>query len=61
MAVLLLSVHLLLDQSLLHLHPTHLTDIPTYVLQAPASECSYQRGGEGHAPLLVSMVTNKPS
>lgn len=29
MAVLLLSLHPLLDQCLLHLHPTHLTDLPT--------------------------------
>ena len=31
MAVLLLSVHPLLDQSLPHLHPTHMTDLPTYL------------------------------
>ena len=29
MVVLLLSVHPLLDQSLLHLHPTPLTDLPS--------------------------------
>ena len=67
MAVLLLSVHPLLDQCLLHLHPTHMTDLPTYLSQAPANDCSsfrsehlhyaYQRGREGHAPLLASLVT----
>ena len=30
MAILLLSVHPLLDQCLLHLHPTHLTELPKY-------------------------------
>ena len=29
MAVLLLSVYPLLDQGLLHAHPTHLTELPT--------------------------------
>ena len=59
MAVLLLSVHPLPDQCLLHLYLTHMTDLPgeinsslTY-FQAPASDCSYQRGGEACAPLLV--------
>ena len=36
MAVLLLSVNVLLDQCLLHLHPAHLADLPTYLPQAPA-------------------------
>ena len=55
MAVLLLSVHPLLDQCLLHLYPTHMTDFPTYLPQAPATdECSYQWGSEGRAPQLVS-------
>ena len=39
-AVLLLSVHPLLDQGLLHLHPTHLTDLPTYLSQAPYNDWS---------------------
>ena len=30
--------------------------LPIYLPQAPASDCSYQRGGEGLAPLLVSLV-----
>ena len=30
-AVLLLSVHPLLDQCLLYLYPTHMTDLPTYL------------------------------
>ena len=38
--VLLLSVQPLLDQCLLQLHPTHITDFPTYLPQAPANECS---------------------
>ena len=54
MAVLLLSVHPLLDQCLCHLHPTHMTDLPTYTLQA-----STQRGIEGCASLLASLVTNE--
>ena len=42
MAVLLLSVHPLLDQCLLHLSPTHMTDLPTYLPQGSATEdCSY--------------------
>lgn len=32
-AVLLFSVHSLLDQGLLHLHPTYLTDLFTYLPQ----------------------------
>ena len=38
--VLLLSVQLLFHQCLLHLHPAHMTDFPTYLPQAPASDCS---------------------
>ena len=45
--VVLFYVHLLL-----HLHPTHMTDLPMYLSQVPASECSYPRHGEEHAPLL---------
>ena len=37
--VLLLSVHLL-DQGLLHVHALHMTDLTTYLLQAPANDCS---------------------
>ena len=61
MAVLLLSVHPLLDQYLFHLHPTHISDLPMYLPQAPASDCSYQRGGEGLALLLVPLVTHEPT
>ena len=63
MAVLLLSVYPLLNQCLLHLYPMHVThgDLPMYLPQAPASNCSYQRGNEGHATLLVSLVTNEPT
>ena len=32
-AILLFSVHSLLDQGLLHLHPTYLTDLFTYLPQ----------------------------
>ena len=34
--------HLLLDQCLLHLYPTHMTELPTYLSQAPANDCSQQ-------------------
>ena len=60
-AVLLLSVHPLPNQCLLLLYLTHLTHLPTYLPQAPAGDCSYQRGREGRAPLLVSLVTNEPT
>ena len=67
MAVLLLSVH-----PLLNLHPIHRTDLPAYLLLAPAvmglilsSEylhlIIHQRGSEGRARLLVSQVTNEPT
>ena len=59
MAMVLLSVHPLLDQCLLHLHPTHLPDLPTYLPQVPASDGSYQRVSEGRASLLVSLVTDE--
>ena len=59
MAVLLLSVNLLIHQHQLHLHPTHMTDLPTY-LPLPATRLvtvltfriehlclnAFQRGGE---------------
>ena len=61
MAVLLLSVHFLPDQCLLYLYLMHMTDLPTYLPQAPANDCFYQRGDKGHAPLLVSLVTNEPT
>ena len=61
MAVLLLSIHSLLSQCLLHLQPTNKTDFPTYFLQAPVSDCSYQRDSEGCALLLVSLATNEPT
>ena len=38
MAVLLLSVHALLDQCLLLLHPIHMTDLPIYLLARPQLE-----------------------
>ena len=58
MAVLLLSVHLLLNQCLFHLHPTQMTDLPTY---CPSSQLVIvlNKGDEGCAPLLVSLVTNE--
>ena len=58
-AVLLLSVLPLPSQCLLHLHLRHRSDLPVYLPQAPASDCSYERGGEGCAPLLVSLVTKE--
>ena len=48
MAVLLLSVHPLLDQRLLHLHPTHMTDLPTYVPPEPARDCPNPRSEHFH-------------
>ena len=60
MAILLLFVHPLLDQFLLHLHPAHRTDLPSYLPQTAASDCS-SWGGEGRVSLLVSLVTNEPT
>ena len=54
MAILSLSVPPLLYQYLLHLHPTHRTDIPTHLLQDPAGD-AYQRGDETHASLLFTL------
>lgn len=45
------------SERLLHLHPAHQTDLPTYLPKALASDCSCQRGGERCAPLLVSLIT----
>ena len=39
-ALVLISVHPLLDQALLHLHPTYLTDLFTYLTPASAGDCS---------------------
>lgn len=61
MAAFLLAVHPLLDQDLLLLHPAHMIDFPTYLPQALASDSSNPRGDEGHAPLLVSLVTDEPT
>ena len=61
MAVLLLSVHPWPTQCLLHLCLTRLIDLPGYLPQTPAGDCSYQRGGELHASLLVSLVTKEPT
>ena len=41
--------------------PTRKTDLPTYLPQAPLKDCSYQRGSEGRAPLLVSLETDEPT
>ena len=43
MAALLLSVHSLSNQYLLHLYPTHVTNLPTCLPQAPASESLAKR------------------
>ena len=61
MTFFMLIVHPLLDQDLLLLHPAHMMDFPTYLPQALASDSSNPRGGEGHAPLLVSLVTDEPT
>lgn len=47
MAILLLSVHPLLNHCLLYPHSPHRTDLPTCLPQAPASAGSHQRGNEG--------------
>ena len=60
-AVLLLSVHCLLHQCLLHLHPTHKADLPTHLRNVPGGDYRYQRGSEGRTPLLVSLVTDEPT
>ena len=70
-AVLWLSVHLLI-LCLLQLLPTHTTDHPSNLLkpqlmivltldQNISIIITYQRGHEGHASLLVSLVTNEPT
>ena len=38
---------------------THMTDLPTYLPQAPASDFSYQRASEGYAHLLVSLIMSQ--
>lgn len=55
MAVLLLSVHALPHQCVLHLHPTHRIDIPTHLPQDPAGDHAYQRSDERHASLLFTL------
>ena len=52
MAALLLSVHYL--TSLLCLHPTHMTNIPTYLSQVPAGDLPIKGVGEGWVSQLVS-------
>ena len=61
MVDLLLSVHTLPNQCLLHIDLRHVIDLPMYLLQAPADDSSHQEGGEGRALLLVSLVTNEPT
>ena len=50
MAAVWLSVRLLPDLSLLHLYPTHKTDLLRYLPQDLASDGSHQRGAEGVCP-----------
>lgn len=61
-----LSVHPLLDYCLLYLHSPHPTDLmhtfPRPKLMTDltlATMTAYQRGSEGQAPLLVSLVTDE--
>ena len=61
MAVLLLSVHPLLDQCLLCLHPTHLTDLPAYLPQAQLVIVLIKGAVRAVPSLLVSLVTNEPT
>ena len=35
---------------LFHLYPSHLTDLPRCLPQAPGVACSFERGSEGHPP-----------
>ena len=44
-----------------HIGLRHVIDLPMYLLQAPAVDNSHQEGGEGPAPLSVSLVTNEPT
>ena len=57
-AVVLLSVHLLLDQCLFHLYPMHMTELPIYFSQALASD-SLLKGQWGVCASLVSLVTDE--
>lgn len=54
-------IYYLLDQCRLHLHPSHRTDLPTYLPQSQLMivPIANQRGVKGHAPQLVSPVTDK--
>lgn len=56
-----LLAHLLPNQCLLLLYLTHTADLSMCLPLALASHHSCQRGSEGHAPLLVSVVTNEPT
>ena len=62
MAVLLLFAHPLMDKNLLHLHPTYMTDLPTYLPQVPSKDCfsfrsehlhyvSFPGGASGKEPI----------
>ena len=70
-AVLLFSIHLLI-LCLFQLLPTYTTDDPSNLLQPQlmivltldqniSIIITYQSGHEGHAPLLVSLVTDEPT
>ena len=62
MAVLLFFAHPLMDKNLLHLHPTYMTDLPTYLPQVPSKDCfsfrsehlhyvSFPGGASGKEPI----------
>ena len=47
-------------RQILYPYPMIMTDLPTHFPQVPASDSSYQRGGEGCASLLVSWYLMSP-
>lgn len=61
MAALLLFVHPLLHRGHAPTYTLHTSKFSAQLSQAPASDCSYRRRGEGLPSLLVSLATNKPT
>ena len=51
----------LAEQCLLQPHTVYMTDLPTYLPQAPVSDCSCQMDDEGHASLMVFPVADEPT
>lgn len=61
MAVVLLSVHLLPNQYLLHLYPAHMTGLSTLLFPAPHPVIILRKGAGGGGSLFVSLVTDEPT